>query len=179
MLRMLMDISISYILIRAAITDGRKHIIPDRMNFYIFSSGVCYLSLTGSILLLTGTDITWEGDFKHAVIIRIAGTVLLPALMFSANMLMKGAFGGGDIKMAGALAMVYGFESAGNGILFGILLSGFYGIILLVTKIKKMSDRFPLGPFLAAGMAVEILTFWSRWPVHIFTDGSASRYFGR
>ena len=163
-LRILMDISIIYAVLRAAVTDGREHIIPDKVNFYIFSSGVCYLSLTGSFLLFTGTDITWEGDFKYAVITRIAGVVLLPAIMLSVNIIMKGAFGGGDVKMAGALAMVYGFESAGGGILFGILLSGFYGIILLVTKIKKMSDRFPLGPFLAAGMAVEILKFWSNWP---------------
>ena len=158
--KLVMDIVVCGCLVAVAVIDFKKQIIPDKLNLYIFSAGACYFGLVVLGYILADVDMSYEGDFWMAVIGRLAGILLLPGIMLLVNFLVKGAFGGGDIKLALALAMAYGFASGGYGILLGILISGICGIILLITKRKKLGDSFALGPFLAVGMVYEVARFW-------------------
>lgn len=160
LLKLILDLIVCSCLVKVAMIDLKEQIIPDKINLNIFTIGLEYVAIVGLGLVMIEQDLAYEGDFKDAVLIRIIGAVALPGLMLLINLLMKGAFGGGDIKLSGALGMAYGWHDAGNGILFGILLSGFCGIILLVTKRKKLNERFPLGPFLAIGMICIVVEFW-------------------
>ena len=158
--KLIMDVIICGLLGQVAVIDWKKQIIPDKLNLAIFLVGAMYVVLLPIGFLLTEKEMSYEGSFRAAAIGRIIGAVVLPGLMLFANFLMKGAFGGGDIKLSAALGMAYGFANGGNGILLGVLISGFCGMILLITGKKKLGDRFALGPFLAAGMIVVIVDFW-------------------
>ena len=158
--KLIMDIIIGGLLVQVARIDWKKQIIPDKINLTIFLVGAVYVVLLPIGFLLTEKEMAYEGSFQAAALGRIAGAVVLPGLMLLANFLIKGAFGGGDVKLSGALGMAYGFTNGGNGILLGILISGFCGMILLITGRKKLGDRFPLGPFLAAGMIFVIVETW-------------------
>lgn len=160
LLKLILDVTVCSCLITAAAVDLKEQIIPDKLNLNIFTIGFEYMVIVGLGLVIIEQDLAYEGNFSEAVISRLIGTMVLPGLMLIANLIMKGAFGGGDVKLAAALGMACGWYDAGNGILLGILLSGFCGIILLITKRKNLNDRFPLGPFLAVGMILVIVDFW-------------------
>ena len=160
LLKLILDVMVCGSLIRVGVIDYKEQIIPDKLNLKIFTTGLEYVVIVGLGFVMIEQDLTYEGDFKMAAVSRLVGAVALPGIMLVLNFLIKGAFGGGDIKLAGALGMAYGWQDAGNGILLGILISGFCGIILLITKRKKIGDRFPLGPFLVIGMILIIGEFW-------------------
>lgn len=159
-IKLILDVVIGGLLVGVAMIDWKKQIIPDKLNLYIFLAGAMYVVLLPIGFLLTDKEMSYEGSFQAAALGRLAGAIVLPGMMLIANFLMKGAFGGGDVKLSGALGMAYGLVNGGNGILLGILFSGVCGMILLVTGRKKMNDRFALGPFLAVGMIMVILEFW-------------------
>lgn len=158
--KLIMDVIIGGLLVRVAMIDWKKQIIPDKLNLTIFLVGAVYVVLLPIGFLLTEKEMAWEGSFRAAALGRIAGSIILPGLMLLGNFLIKGAFGGGDVKLSAALGMAYGWSNGGNGILLGILISGFCGIILLITGRKQMNDRFALGPFLAVGMIMVIVGSW-------------------
>ena len=158
--KLVMDVIVVGCLVAVFAIDLRKQIIPDRLNFYIFSAGAGYVAILVIGYIFTDMDMSYEGHLWAALVGRLAGVVLIPGVMLIVNFLVKGAFGGGDVKLAGALAMCYGLFQGGEGLLLGILLSGFCGIILLITKVKKLGDSFPLGPFLAVGMIAVVARFW-------------------
>ena len=160
LVKLIMDVVICGLLGQVAVIDWKKQIIPDKLNLAIFLVGAMYVVILPIGFLLTDTEMSYEGSFRAAAVGRIIGMIVLPGLMLVANFFIKGAFGGGDVKLSAALGMAYGFINGGTGILLGILISGFCGMILLITGKKKMGDRFALGPFLATGMIVVIAEFW-------------------
>ncbi len=71
----------------------------------------------------------------------------------------KDALGGGDIKLLGALGMVLGWQGALDGLFFGSILSGVWGVSLIATGRLKAKTPLPYGPFLCAGCLATTL-----WP---------------
>ena len=124
------------LLIAQAVIDIRTRRLPDRLNFLIFMAGL----------------LTFD-DAKDG----LAGMLVIPSFMLMTNLLMNGAFGGGDIKLTAATGLFCGFEITFMGALYGIAASGLYGLALLVTGKKDMKDCFALGPFLVAGFILMML----------------------
>ena len=105
-------------------TDAVSLRIPDRAAGLLF--------LLGCVSLAKG-----YGSFPADL---IAGASLaLPMLL--TDLIRRGSFGMGDIKLCLAAGPLLGWER----LFFG----GLYGLILLQRKSKQ--DVFPLGPFLLAG----------------------------
>jgi len=77
--------------------------------------------------------------------------------MFLANLLRQDSFGGGDIKMCGAAGFLLGAPQVLTGSMIGLLCAGVYGGVVLLLKIKKPKDTFPLGPFLSFGFIAMML----------------------
>ena len=88
---------------------------------------------------------------------RGLGLLAMSLPMFLTNLLRQDSFGGGDIKMCGAAGFLLGAPHVIAGSLMGLLLAGVYGGIVLLLKIKKPKDTFPLGPFLSAGFITIML----------------------
>ncbi len=127
-------------MIAGAIVDIRTHKLPDIFNFWIFVAGVI-ASIADSSAFLE----------------QILGLVIIPTLMIVANITIKGAFGGGDIKFVAACGYFFGISGATSAMLYAMLLAGIYGASVLLFANKKAKDGFALGPFLTVGFIASII----------------------
>ena len=98
---------------------------------------------------------TWPWpDWRTApVAAALAGGVFL--LLYFVGQLIFGAeaFGFGDVKLAVFIGMATGLTNlrVAHALLYGVFLGGFVAIILLITRIRKMKEAVPYGPFLTLG----------------------------
>ena len=60
----------------------------------------------------------------------------------------KEAMGFGDVKLMGALGLLFGFQNIIAIAVMSFLIGAILSIFLLVTKIKKMDEYIPFGPFI-------------------------------
>lgn len=146
----LLTASVMGILMAQAVIDAKVQRLPDGPNLIIF--------MTGMILLIYEAVLN-EPESAAGITAggRLAGIVIIPGAMLIVNLLREGAFGGGDIKMIAAAGSFFGFEMTASGTMAGIITSGVYGSILLVTGKKNLKDHFALGPFLVTGFMIMIL----------------------
>ena len=80
---------------------------------------------------------------------RCLGAVVIAVPMLVLTVLLKGGFGGGDIK----LMAVSGFLNGVKVITYaGIILSGIYVSMMLAAGKMGRKDSFALGPFLVMGI---------------------------
>nr|WP_269141901.1 A24 family peptidase [Lientehia hominis] len=128
-------------LIVTALIDADTMEIPDG----------CCIALTAlaavSVFTMGGTSI----------LSRIVGMVCVSVPMLLVTLIVKGAFGGGDIKLTAAAGLLLGWKLMLISGAIAVFLGGGYGIYLLASGKKKRKDHFAFGPFLCAGMAVGIL----------------------
>lgn len=59
--------------------------------------------------------------------------------------------GFGDVKLMGALGLYFGLSNIIVITLLSFLIGAILSIILLATKIKKMDEYIPFGPFIVLG----------------------------
>jgi leader peptidase (prepilin peptidase)/N-methyltransferase len=88
-----------------------------------------------------------------------AGFLLLVAL------LSRGGMGTGDIKLGLVTGLFLGWPLGLTGLLVGVCLGGFLGIILLASKMKSRKDAVPFGPFIALGALIAVL--WGAQILHL------------
>ena len=64
--------------------------------------------------------------------------------------------GMGDVKLMGALGLYFGLSNIIVITLLSFLIGAILSIILLATKIKKMDEYIPFGPFIVLGTFISI-----------------------
>ena len=64
--------------------------------------------------------------------------------------------GFGDVKLMGALGLYFGLSNIISITLVSFLIGAILSVILLVTKIKKMDEYIPFGPFIVLGTFISI-----------------------
>ena len=131
---------ITPLLISALVIDYRKQIIPNRLTLTIFEVGVVFTFISGlssinvfldRILgLFTGAGIFW--------LITLIGGLIAG----------KEAMGYGDVKLMGAIGIIFGFTNTLMISVLSFLLGAIISVILLVTKKKKSNEYIPFGPFI-------------------------------
>ena len=126
------------LLLLAAVSDIRKRIIPDWIP----------LMIAGISLIPPGT-------------VHLIG--LLAALPLFVAGITAGGIGGGDIKLAGACALVLGFERTIAGLIMALcFLMLFHTVKQCTRKMRKAKweagkgQAYPLVPFLFLGMLFSI-----------------------
>jgi leader peptidase (prepilin peptidase)/N-methyltransferase len=133
------------------------------LDLVMFPSWVIALAL--SFVTPWTPAFTWPWpDWRTApVAAAIAGGVFL--LLYFGGQLIFGAeaFGFGDVKLAVFIGMATGVSNlrVAHALLYGVFLGGFVAIILLVTRIRKMKEAVPYGPFLTLGT---LLVLYSQAP---------------
>ena len=80
---------------------------------------------------------------------RCLGAVVIAVPMLVLTVLLKGGFGGGDIKLMAVSGFLNGVTYAG---MLGIILSGIYVSMMLAAGKMGRKDSFALGPFLVMGI---------------------------
>ncbi|MEG0292333.1 MAG: prepilin peptidase [Anaerovoracaceae bacterium] len=126
--------------------------IPDRLNLSIFLLGVASIFVTDDVVIGS----------------RLIGFVAVALPMVIITIIIKDAFGGGDIKLCAAAGFLLGIQGIVVGAFIGIILGGLYGIYLLVTKKKDKKDHFAFGPFLSFGIGISL--FWGEELVNMYLN---------
>ncbi|HAI22123.1 MAG TPA: prepilin peptidase [Clostridiales bacterium UBA8153] len=123
------------LLVLVSLVDLDLQIIPDELVGVGVLLGIAQAITTGLSASLIGGAI---GFFALAVI-ALAG---------------RGAMGGGDVKLMGALGLYLGFPHIVVALLAAFVPAAICAGVLLVTRLRKGRDFIPFGPFLAAGALV-------------------------
>ncbi|MBR3002271.1 MAG: prepilin peptidase [Clostridia bacterium] len=136
-------------LLSAFIIDYKLQIIPNRLNLTIFETGLIFCFLYG----LSNVAISINMFFG-----MLAGAGIFLAITLLGGLFYgKEAMGFGDVKLMGALGLLFGLSNILAITILSFLIGAVLSIILLATKIKKTSEYIPFGPFIV--IATFISTF--------------------
>ena len=83
---------------------------------------------------------------------RCLGAVVIAVPMLVLTVLLKGGFGGGDIKLMAVSGFLNGVKVITYAGMLGIILSGIYVSMMLAAGKIGRKDSFALGPFLVMGI---------------------------
>ncbi len=131
-------------LVACAAADINAGIVPDIVVIFI-----TLLAVINFLLL--------DGFSKEGLIDIVLGGICVSLPMLIISLIVRGAFGGGDIKLMAACGLFLGFYSTLTGALIGMLTAGIYGIYLLLIKKAGRRAKIKLVPFLALGLSLAAL----------------------
>jgi len=131
------------ILIADTFIDFDHLILPD--GLHIFGA------LAFVLLNLLFSFIPWK-DAMLGVVVGMTPLLLLVLLTGGNGM------GLGDVKLMAMLGLFLGWKLTLLTLLLSFILGGFFGVVLLATKLKTRKDPIPFGPWIA--MAAFIAMHW-------------------
>lgn len=97
------------------------------------------------VALLGGGFIYLYQDYSQQLL--LGGVIAF--MVFLLIMILTGAMGGGDVKMAGAIGLFVGTGLVSKFITYSFFSGAIVAIILLLLKKKEKTDVFPFGPCIA------------------------------
>ena len=128
--------------------DYKLQIIPNRLNLTIFEIGLIFAFLYG----LSDVAIT-----INMLLGMLAGAgIFLVITLVGGLFYGKEAMGFGDVKLMGALGIVFGLSNIIIITLLSFLIGAVLSIFLLATHIKKSNEYIPFGPFIVLGALISI-----------------------
>lgn len=83
---------------------------------------------------------------------RCLSAVVIAVPMLVLTVMLKGGFGGGDIKLMAVSGFLNGVKVITYAGMLGIILSGIYVSMMLAAGKMGRKDSFALGPFLVMGI---------------------------
>ncbi len=132
------------LLTACACADINAGIVPDLVVIAIAVLGILYFLFA-------------EGFTVPGLVSRLIGIVCISVPMLVISLIVRGAFGGGDIKLMAASGIFLGWQLAAAGAFIGLFMSGFYGMYLLVVKEAGRQSKSKLAPFRALGLGIASL----------------------
>jgi len=122
-----------------AIIDTITMEIPDFLVGIFFLSGIIVCFIEG-------------GWLAH-----IQGLVLMVVVSLVPLLIVKGGFGGGDVKFAGAIGFFLGLHETIVALEIALVTGALYGIGYAVLKSKTLKVHIPFGPFLTLGFVLALM----------------------
>ena len=132
------------LLVACASADIKNGIIPDLIVIWIAVLAVINL-------------IVIDAFSVESIVDRLIGAVCVSVPMLIASLILKGAFGGGDIKLTAAAGLFLGWKAVIAGAVVGLFFAGLYSVILLLIKKLKFRSKIRLAPFLVFGFSYATL----------------------
>jgi leader peptidase (prepilin peptidase)/N-methyltransferase len=106
--------------------------------------------------------LSWPApDWRTAVVAAVIAGLVFLVLYFGGQLVFGAeAFGFGDVKLAVFIGLVSGLTNLRmvHALLYGVFLGGFVAIILLITRIRRLKEAVPYGPFLVLGTLIILYT---------------------
>jgi leader peptidase (prepilin peptidase)/N-methyltransferase len=153
-----------------SVIDWRYQIIPDEVNSLMLALTVAFVALTqaghaagllpdASLAHLDGFPYVYSAlDLGHSLggILAGAGALYLFA-EFGGMLARTDAMGGGDVKLAGYIGALVGWQGALATIFYAALIAAPAALLLLVLGRGKKEGgftKFAFGPYLCAGAAL-------------------------
>ena len=135
-------------LLSVVIIDYKLQIIPNRLNLTMFEIGIVFVFIYG----LSNVAIS----FNMLLGMLAGGGIFLIITLLGGLVYGKEAMGLGDVKLMGALGLYFGFANMIVISLVSFLIGAILSIILLATKIKKIDEYIPFGPFIVLATFIVI-----------------------
>lgn len=132
----------------AFIIDFKKSILPNRLVLTMFEIALLFTFIYG----ITDINIALN---KLLGMVTGAGIFLLITII-GGLIAGKEAMGFGDVKLMGALGLIFGFQNIIAIAVMSFLIGAILSIILLATKVKKMDEYIPFGPFIILAVFIAI-----------------------
>lgn len=127
-------------LLSAFVIDFKLQIIPNRLNLTIFEFGLIFTFIEG----LTNVN----AAINMLLGMLAGGGIFLIITLIGGLIAGKEAMGFGDVKFMGALGLFFGLPNIILITIISFLISAIVSIILIVTKIRKVDEYIPFGPFI-------------------------------
>ena len=126
--------------ISVLVIDYRKQIIPNRLTLTIFEVGIVFAFIAGfeSINIFVDRLLGMCAGAGIFLIITLIGGLIAG----------KEAMGFGDVKLMGALGIIFGLSNTIMIAVISFLIGAIISIALLVSKKKKTDEYIPFGPFI-------------------------------
>ena len=121
--------------------------IPPSLNLIILGLGI--ISLILNLIGVQKSDVS--------IIDRLIGAVCVSGFLLIVTILVKGAFGGGDIKLMAAAGVLLGWKGVLTGFLIGLFIGAAIGIVLIARRKKGGKEHMPFGPSLCIGLVLAVL----------------------
>lgn len=136
------------IIIPIAVIDFNERIIPNKLLLI----GMAFM------LAVIVTQVALSPDYALSILGNaFIGLLAGGGVFFFASIFVKNGIGAGDIKMFLLLGFLVAFRGIFNVLLYSMVISAVYAIILLISKKKTTKDELPLAPFTLIGIVVSVL----------------------
>ena len=129
-------------------TDLDQRLLPDLLTLPMIAVAAVVLVL-GWSPLLAGKEL--------AIVSGVAAAIAAPAFLFVTDKLLRGALGGGDLKLAVSLGLLCGITRFFGGFLLASIV--FAVILLVLIALRRLSLRtaVPFGPVLIGAAFLAML----------------------
>ena len=87
---------------------------------------------------------------------RAIGLVVISVPLILISLAIKGAFGGGDIKLMAACGFLLGWQATLLAFFIALLIGGCYAIFMILSKKRERGAHMVFGPSICAGVAVSL-----------------------
>ncbi len=84
---------------------------------------------------------------------RGAGVLLVGGILLLIDLILPGAFGGGDIKLLAIAGGLLGWRGGLWALCAAFITGGIYSSLMLLVGKMKRKDKFAFGPFICMGIA--------------------------
>ena len=135
------------IMVPIAAIDLKKQIIP---NFLLLGG----LALT--VILLSMQVISAPDFIFNILTTAFIGSIVAGGIFFIASLFVKDGIGAGDIKLFLTLGLLLSLRGIFNVLLYSMVISALFSIVLLIVRKKKVKDVLPLAPFAIIGVILSI-----------------------
>ena len=136
------------ILAVAALTDFRKHLIPNELIIAGVGLRLVYAILEFILMKMDYIQIL-KGD--------LFSLVLPLALLLLGVFVIKNGVGMGDVKLLAVIGIFAGISGAIPSLFFALVIAFFLSIVLMIMKKKGRKDTIAFAPSLLAGTFVAIV----------------------
>jgi len=164
-------------LLATFIIDLRHYIIPNSVSLTLFIVALIWIVIgwkTGVFSEIYGASFLKQyavifPSFSLVILNHVIGAAVGALFFFIIVLISSGkAMGMGDVKLIGALGLLFGWPDIAVIILLSFILGAVIAAGLLVFRKKTMTDKIPFGPFIVLAAAI----------VMFFGTGLMSAYFG-
>ncbi len=134
--------AVSLFMVQFSLTDFLWQVIFDKQLALFAILGISRLLVTGDGLV-------------DCLVASVTGFVAF----FLLAVITRGGFGGGDVKLIGAMGLWLGSDLLLTTVIVGSILGGIVALLLLITKKRGRREYYPYGPYFAiTGMILFLLT---------------------
>ena len=121
--------------------DYKEQIIPNRLTLILFEVGLLFAFINGAM-------ISFSALLRDILGLAIGGGIFLIITLIGGLIAGKEAMGFGDVKLMGALGLIFGAYNIIIISVISFLLAAIISIILIISKKKKANEYIPFGPFI-------------------------------